>query len=184
MSEINEASTHEVPKQLDREFMREWVAKEGLLAVWNEHDTTDLAKLVTEDVVWIDPILVEPARGVDGVRQLMENSWRAMPDQHFDVIGPPCYADDTQVLMVPWKMTGTHRGRFDPPGFAPTGRRIDVDGVDVYTFREHKIAHYVAYYDTSLLMRQFGILPASGSWEEKMFVAAQRLRTQLSNLRR
>ncbi len=69
--------------------LSEWVAKERLLAVWNEHDTTDLAELVTEDVVWIDPILNEPARGINGVRQFMENSWRAMPDLHFDVTGPP-----------------------------------------------------------------------------------------------
>ena len=25
------------------------------LAVWNEHDTTDLPELVTDDLVWIDP---------------------------------------------------------------------------------------------------------------------------------
>lgn len=46
MSEINEAGTHEVPKQLARETSEEF-AKERLLAVWNEHDTTDLAELVT-----------------------------------------------------------------------------------------------------------------------------------------
>ncbi|HTY31095.1 ester cyclase [Mycobacterium sp.] len=182
MSEINEARTHEVPMQIDRGFFEQFA--ERLFAVWNQHDTMDLADLVAEDVVWIDPIVVEPARGVEGVRQFMENSWRAMPDLHFDVIGPRCFADDAPVAMVPWKMTGTYLHRFDPPGFAPTGRRIYVDGVDVYTFREHKIAHYVAYYDVSLLMRQLGILPASGSREEKMFVAVQRLRTQLSNLRR
>jgi len=182
MSEINEASSHEVPMQIDRGFFEQFA--ERLLAVWNEHDTTDLADLVTEDVVWIDPTLVEPARGVEGVRQFMENSWRAMPDLHFDVIGPRYFADDAPVAIIPWKMTGTYLNRFDPPGFAPTGRRCDVDGVDVYTFREHKVAHYVAYYDITLLMRQLGILPASGSREEKMFVAVQRLRTQLSNLRR
>ncbi len=182
MFERNEASTHEAPEEFARE-MREWFAKKRLLAVWNEHDTTDLAELVTEDVVWIDPILVEPVRGVEGVRQFMENCWRALPDQHFDLIGPPCFADEAPVLIVPWKMTATHLGRFDPPGFAPTGRRIDVDGVDVYTFRGHKIAHYVAYYDNSAVARQLGILPASRSWGEKVFVAAQNLRTQLSNLR-
>lgn len=183
MSENDEATAHQVSKQLAHEI-RQWVARERLLAVWNEHDTTDLAELVTEDVVWIDPSLNEPAHGIEGVRHFMENSWRAMPDLHFDRIGPPCYADEDQVLMVPWKMTGTHLGRLDPPGLAPTRRRIDVDGVDVYTFRGHKIACYVAYYDTYAVARQLGILPASGSRAEKIVVATQRLRAQLSKLRR
>ena len=64
-----------------------------LLAVWNEHDTTALPELVTEDVLWIDPMLVEPARGVDGVRRFMEDCWASMPDLHFDITGPHCYAD-------------------------------------------------------------------------------------------
>ncbi len=183
MSEINEASTHKVPMQIDRGFAEQF--RQRLFAVWNEHDTTDLAELVTEDVVWLDPLLIEPARGIEGVRRFMENSWRGMPDLHFDVIGPGCFADDAPVLMVPWKMTGTHLARgADAPGFAPTGRRIDIDGIDVYTFRENKIAHYVAYYDVYTLARQLGVLPAPGSWGEKMFVAMHRLRTRLSNLRR
>jgi hypothetical protein len=66
---------------------------------------------------------------------------------------------------------------------APTRRRIDVDRVDVYTFRDHKIAHYVAYYDTYAVARQLGILPPSGSRAEKIILATQRFRTQLSNLR-
>jgi steroid delta-isomerase-like uncharacterized protein len=182
MLESNEASTHEVPAKLDRGFIEQWYRR--YLAVWNEHDTTDLAELVTDDVVWIDPMLVEPAHGVEGVRKFMESCWRAMPDLHFDIIGPRCFADDAPVLIVPWKMTGTYLGQSGPPGFAPTGRRVDVDGVDVYTFRGHKIAHYVAYYDNSAVARQLGILPASGSWGEKVFVAMQRVRTQLSTLRR
>jgi len=175
-------SVRKVPASLDRGFIEQFY--EHMLAVWNKHDTTELADLVTDDVVWVDPMLVGPARGVEEVRRFMESCWRSMPDLHFDIIGPRCFADDAPVLMVPWKMTGTHLARFDPPGFAPTGRRIDVDGIDVYTFRGHKIAHYVAYYDNSAVARQLGLLPASGSSGEKIFVTMQRLRAQLRNRRR
>ncbi|MEO3760676.1 ester cyclase [Mycobacterium sp. B14F4] len=112
-------------------------------------------------------------------RGFMESCWRSIPDLHFDIIGPRCFADGASVLMVPWKMTGTHLAAFDPRGFAPTGRRIDVDGVDVYTFRRHKIAHYAAYYDNSAVARQLGLLPASGSRTETMYVAVQRLQARL-----
>ncbi len=170
-------TTHDFPAALDRGFIEQFYKR--FLPVWNEHDTTDLAEFVTDDVVWIDPMLVNPARGVDEVRRFMESCWRSMPDLHFDIIGPRCFADDAPVLMVPWKMTGTHLARFDPPGFAPTGSHIDVDGIDVYTFREDKIAHYVAYYDNAAVARQLGVLPAPGSRGEKAYVAVQRLHARL-----
>ncbi len=181
MSGMTAAGTQEVAGSLDREFVERFY--ERLLAVWNEHDTTDLPELVTEDVAWIDPMLVEPARGVEGVRRFMEDCWRSMPDLHFDITGPRCFADDAPILMVPWKMTGTHTARFDPPGFAPTGRHIDIDGIDVYTFRGDKIASYQAYYDNVAQARQLGILPGSGSRGEKMFVAVQRLQARLRHRR-
>lgn len=167
---------------MDRAFIEEFYPR--LLAVWNNHDTTDLAEFVTGDVVWLDPMLTEPARGVDGVRRFMEACWGSMPDLHFEITGPYCVCDAAPVLMVPWKMTGTHLGRFDPPGFAPTGRRVDVDGVDVYTFRADRISHYRAYYDNAEQGRQLGILPAAGSRGERMIVALQRLRARLGSRRR
>ena len=182
MADITAAGAREASAQLDREFIEQFYPR--LLAVWNDHDTTALPELVTEDVVWTDPMLVEPARGVEGVRRFMEDCWRSMPDLHFDITGGHCFADAEPVLMVPWKMTGTHLHGFDPPGFAPTGRRIDVDGIDVYTFRGQKIANYAAYYDNAAMARQLGLLPASGSRGERMFVSAQRLGARLHDRRR
>ena len=92
MSETDAAGTRKIPSLLDRRFIDQFY--ERLLAVWNEHDTTDLPELVTDDVVWIDPMLVEPARGVAGVRRFMENCLHSMPDLHFDITGPRCFADD------------------------------------------------------------------------------------------
>ena len=182
MSELTAAGAHEASGRLDREFAERFSGR--LLAVWNERDTTDLPELVTEDVVWFDPMLVEPARGVDGVSRFMEDCWGSRPDLHFDITGPRCYADDAPVLMVPWKMTGTHIHSFDPPGFAPTGRRIDIDGIDVYRFRGQKVARYEAYYDDAAVARQLGLLPASGSRAERMVVAAQRAVARLRGRRR
>jgi len=147
---------------------------ERLLAVWNDHDTTDLPALVTDDVVWNDPAIAEPAIGPAGVQRFMEDSWRAYPDLHFDVIGPACFADDAPIAMVPWRMTGTQLGPIDPPGYAPTGRRIDVTGIDVYTFRGGRIAHYQAQWDIVTVARQLGIMPAAGSLGERLQVALQR----------
>ena len=167
----------EVTAQLDRAFIERYAKR--LLAVWNKHDTTDLPELLTEDVIWIDPALVEPAHGVEGVRRFMEDCFRSVPDLRFDVTGSSCFADDAPVVMVPWRMTGTHLGRTGPPGYAPTGRRMDIEGVDVYTFRGQRVARYRACYDNAALARQLGILPARGSRGERISVAVQRLQARL-----
>lgn len=55
------------------------------------------------------------------------------------------------------------RGPVEPPGFAPTGRRMRMDGVDLWTMRDGRIARYHAFYDMTELARQLGIVPPVGS---------------------
>ena len=54
------------------------------LRAWNDHDAAAITDLVTEDVVWEDPALVVPARGVAAVQEFMRGGWRAFPDLRFD----------------------------------------------------------------------------------------------------
>jgi hypothetical protein len=65
------------------------------------------------------------------------------------------------------------KGSVEPPGFAPTGRRMQVDGVDLWRMRDGRIARYRAFYDVTDLARQLGIVPPSGSRAERMTVALQ-----------
>ncbi len=162
---------------LDRSFVHQF--GDRLLAVWNGHDTTDLPNLLTDDVVWIDPALPSPARGVAAVRKFMEESWRAFPDLHFEMTGSFCFADDAPVVTAPWRMTGTNLGRLEPQGYPPTGRFMEVEGVDVYTFRRDRIVGARACYDLAGASRQLGLLPAVGSRAERVMVAARRLRSRL-----
>jgi len=154
------------------------------LAAWNDHDPEALEDLVTDYVVWIDPALAEPLRGVEAVKGFMLDSWRAFPDLRFESAGPACVAEESGVVTWPWRMTGTNRGPIDPPGFAATGRRIDVEGVDVWEFSEDRIARYRAYYDMTDLSRQLGLAPAAGSRAEKAAVRLQRLGSKKPRIRR
>ena len=36
------------------------------LAAWNGCDTDAMAQLITDDIVWVDPAVPEPGRGVGG----------------------------------------------------------------------------------------------------------------------
>ncbi len=158
--------------------LRGFVAR--YLAVWNDSDTSAMADLITEDIVWADPAMPAPARGVPAVQEFMRTSFRAFPDLRFSEPDPPALAVTGDVVLWAWHMEGTHRGVIDPPGFAPTGHTMRVDGVDQWTMRDGRIARYRAFYDMNDVARQLGIVPAPGSRAERAMVALQRLQARLS----
>jgi steroid delta-isomerase-like uncharacterized protein len=150
------------------------------VAAWNGCDTAAIAALVTDDIVWADPAMPEPARGVPAVQQFMRDSFRAFPDLRFGEPSPPVLAVTGDLVLWGWHMEGTNRGPIDPPGFAPTGRAMHVEGVDQWTMRDGRIARYRAIYDMNDLARQLGIVPAPGSRGEKVMAALQRLQARLA----
>jgi len=152
---------------------------ERYLAAWNGCDVGALARLITDDIVWVDPALPEPARGVPAVQEFMRASCRAFPDLRFGEPDPPALAVTGDVVLWGWYMEGTHRGPLDPPGFAPTGRHMRVDGFDQWTMRDSQIARYRAFYDMNDVARQLGIVPAPGSRAERGMVVLQRLQARL-----
>src|SRR4029077_12394811 len=153
---------------------------ERYMAAWNDCDTDAMAQLITEDIVWADPALPEPARGVPAVQEFMRTSFYAFPDLRFGEPAPPALALKGGLVLWAWYMEGTQRGTIDPPGFAATGRTMRVDGVDQWTMRDGRIARYRAFYDMNDIARQLGIVPAPGSRAERGMVALQRLQARLA----
>ena len=150
------------------------------VAAWNGCDTDAMADLITEDIVWFDPAMpAPPVRGIPAVQEFMRTSFQAFPDLHFSEPDPPEVAQAGDLVTWGWIMEGTFRGPIDPPGFAPTGKRMRVQGVDTWKFRDGRIADYRAFYDLNDVVRQIGILPEPGSRAEKMTAALQRLQVKL-----
>jgi steroid delta-isomerase-like uncharacterized protein len=149
------------------------------LAAWNEHDAGRMTDLLTEDIVWSDPALPEPARGVAAVQEFMRSSWQAFPDLRFEEPDPPHFSVNGDYVAWAWRMHGTMTGPLDPPGFAPTGKSMTVDGVDLWIFRGDRIAVYRAFYDLMDLSRQLGLMPPPGSRAEKATVVMQRFQARL-----
>jgi steroid delta-isomerase-like uncharacterized protein len=167
-------------QQVTEEFLRDFIPRYA--AAWNGRDSSAMVELTTPDVVWADPALPEPARGIDAVRAFMEASWQAFPDLDFDETDRPHLSIAGHRVAWAWRMRGTMRGSFDPPGFAPTGRRMEVEGVDLWEMEDGRIRRYAAFYDVAGLSRQLGLMPAPGSRAEKAAVVMQRL--QARGLRR
>ncbi len=151
---------------------------ERYAAAWNEGDVDAIAQMVTDDIVWADPALPEPARGIAAVQEFMRVSFRAFPDLHFSEADPPHLTVTDEEIAWAWRMEGTMKGVVDPPGFAPTGRKMRVEGVDLWRMRDGRIADYRAFYDVTGVARQLGILPPSGSRAERATVALQHLQAR------
>jgi steroid delta-isomerase-like uncharacterized protein len=162
---------------LDERFAREFA--ERYLDAWNSHDAEQIEPLVTPDVVWLDPALTEPARGVEEVKDFMRRSWVAFPDLRLSS-GPLWLEPHGDSMTWAWRMEGTHRGAIDPPGFAATGKRIDLDGIDVWDFDEGRLERYRAYYDMATLARQIGAMPPPGSAGERVGVVLQRAQARFA----
>jgi steroid delta-isomerase-like uncharacterized protein len=144
------------------------------LAAWNDHDAGAMADLLTEDVVWEDPALPGPAHGIPAVQAFMREAWVGFPDLRFDESDTPHRTAGGDQVAWRWRMRGTNTGPIDPPGFAPTGRKIEIEGVDLWTMRDGRIAVYRAFYDFNALAVQLGLAPGPGSRAQKAAVRLQR----------
>jgi steroid delta-isomerase-like uncharacterized protein len=132
---------------------------ERYAAAWSDRDIDAMAELLTEDIVWIDPALPEPARSIPAVQEFMRVSFAGFPDLRFGEGDPPHLSVTGEQIAWAWTMEGTANGTAEP-GSPPNGPAIKVEGVDLWTMRDGRIAHYRAFYDMADLMRQLSATPA------------------------
>jgi len=146
---------------------------------WNQHDADALVELCAEDVIWEDPALPEPERGRAAVRDYLLGVWSMLPDLMFELPEPPLIAGEGPRAAQVWRMTGTMLGSDPWAGFAPTGKRVELEGIDLYEFREGLLAHYRGRYDMAETARQLGLAPARGSRAERTMARLQRAAMRL-----
>ena len=75
---------------------------------------------------------------------------------------------------------GTHTGLLDPPGLAPTGKRVEFDVREIAEIRDGLVSRVRLVVDMAAVMRQLGMLPAPGTRGERAFAMMQRLQIKLS----
>lgn len=164
------------------EWIREFVAR--WLDAWNSHRADRVLALLTEDVEARDDSWPRTMRGLRDVREFLEALWRAIPDMRFELLEGPFVIPGEPGASFRWRGSGTFTGVMDPPGFAPTGRRWEVDGADFHHYRDGRISELRVVFDMMTVARQLGVLPASGSRGEGGLAAAQRGVVRLQRLAR
>jgi len=121
---------------------------DDLTRAWNDRDLNRFIGFLDESIVWDDPaMLYGPAIGRTGVRKYAESILRAFPDFSYSIREPICIAPSGERCIVPWEITATHTGSFDPPGFAPTNQTIKIQGTDVLDLKDLKITRIDTYFN-------------------------------------
>jgi steroid delta-isomerase-like uncharacterized protein len=102
----------------------------------------------------------------------------AMPDLHMEVEEVVVAGDPgSERVTVRWHITGTFSGA-PYMGIEPTGRSIDLRGMDLIHLEDGRVAGNNIYYDQLAFARQIGMLPAEGSLGDRLMTGALNLVTR------
>jgi steroid delta-isomerase-like uncharacterized protein len=100
----------------------------------------------------------------------------AFPDFEFEILD---VLSASEKAAVRWRARGTFSGTGRFEGLDPNGAGVDVQGCDVLTIREGRIARNDAYMNGAEMARQLGALPPQGSLPERALTGALNLKTRL-----
>ncbi|MGQ0814045.1 MAG: ester cyclase [Gemmatimonadota bacterium] len=153
---------------------------EYLLDAWNRRDLDAFVAQLAPDVSWHDLGMAHPpAIGTVAVRQFSESVLSAFPDFRYEMRAPVCIAEDGLSCCVPWSIAATHTAILDPPGFAPTNRHVEFDGLDYFTFRDNGLVQRIETrfdpLEAASQLLGFQLRPMPGSWRERSAVFVQRV---------
>lgn len=126
---------------------------------WNRHDVDAIVALHAPDMVFENHTAGDRAEGSD-VREHIAGIFEAWPDIEFTT--RRLYVRDDLVVQE-WTATATHsrelrRGHLVA---APTGRRLEWEGMDVIPFENGLVKRKDVYSDSLTILRQAGLLDAS-----------------------
>lgn len=124
------------------------------IQAWNERDwATEAACRATDYAAHMSAIPVPlDAAGWDSFSVAFTT---AFPDAQISVADS---VGERDMVASRWTITGTHRGDFQ--GVPPTGRPIQMAGVDISRVVDGKIAEHWAQFDVMAVMQQISALPA------------------------
>jgi steroid delta-isomerase-like uncharacterized protein len=104
---------------------------EAFAEAWNRHDLDALMSFMTEDCVFEasagPDVYGTRYQGREAVRSGFAEVWASFPDAHW---GNARHFVNGDRGVSEWTFTGTR----------PDGTRVEVNGCDLFTFRESKIA--------------------------------------------
>lgn len=139
--------SHALSPEALREFGSRWDA------AWNSHETDRVLELLHDDIRWDDTIFwPKVIEGIGGMRAYVDAIWKVMPDVHFEEVQFFTAPEHGRALYL-FRQSGSAPKRFG-------SGRFQTYGCDIFLrFRDGKLAEYLAQYEITEMMRQYGALP-------------------------
>ena len=125
-------------------------AQEHLAGNINEGKVDAAVESFAEDSVDHDPA-PDQGPGRDGFRDFWNTMLTGFPDVHIE---PRHEVVDDDHVVVAYTVTGTHDGEFN--GVAPTGRKIEINGIQIGRFENGQIVERWGSSDELGIMQQIG----------------------------
>ena len=122
-------------------------------AIMSGGDLDELDELMVPGFIDHDP---EPDQvpGAEGVKEAFRRLRSGFPDLK---LAPETMYVEGDTLIARVRVTGTHDGEYF--GIPPTGKRVDVTGIDIVRIEEGKAVERWGVFDALKLMQQLGQVP-------------------------
>ena len=124
--------------------------------VFNRKNTAALDEFIDPQAVDHSAPVGAPG-GIAGAKQFAGMFLAAFPDVRFTVEDLIAEGDQVVARLT---QSGTHRGVF--LGLPPTGKRVQVTGMEIFRLADGKIVEHWNNYDDLRLFQQLGVLPPIG----------------------
>lgn len=122
--------------------------------IWNQGRLEVCDELIAPDYVNHSAPLPGLPPGPEGLKSIVAAVRRAFPDLHYTIEDIVLGGDKAALRTT---LRGTHRGEFC--GVAPTGRKVEVQELQIEHLRDGQIVAHWHLIDDLGLQRQLGLLP-------------------------
>jgi steroid delta-isomerase-like uncharacterized protein len=153
------------------------LARELFHTIFDERDLSRASRFWTDHSVNYFLAAGQTVRGSEALAQWFRELLAAAPDFRMDI--EDVLDDGDRQAVVQWRVAGTLTG-VPFLGIEPTGRHIELRGVDVFRFdADGKVEQNTIYYDGAEFARQVGMLPPRDSAADRAMLAAFNALTRL-----
>lgn len=121
--------------------------------VWNKGNIDMLEELITPDYINHAPSIPNPKPGPEGLRPIIIEMRNGITNLNYDIIDT-VITEDKIVARV--RVTGIHTGELW--GMKPTGKKIDVDQINIEFVRDGKISEHWRITEEYKLLKQLEII--------------------------
>ena len=125
---------------------------EKYVQIWNAKGIPDLGDILNETSTYWDA--TQEGDAIDVLAGSIAATHEGFSEINFKINA--LNGTSTGHFFLEWRMTGVHTGSFF--GFPPTGKRIDIEGLDSIKLESNRIKEIKSYYDSSLFGRQLGLV--------------------------